>query len=101
MHGMKTATLSPTTEAAIWTRVIHPDGDMSPTTARALLKLEFDEHDRQRMHNLATKAQEGPLTPEVIPLTSSINESIVALARCSPKYRRPARPRIRPTQELS
>jgi hypothetical protein len=61
---MKTEALSPITEAAIWTRVIHPDGELSPASARALLKLEFDEYDRQRMHELAMKAQDGALTPE-------------------------------------
>ena len=61
---MKSETLSHSTEAAIWTRVIHPDGEMSRRTAQAILKIEFDENDRQRMHELALKAQEGTLTAE-------------------------------------
>ncbi len=60
---MNTATPATATEAAIWTRVIHRDGEISPATARALLKLEFDEQDRQRMHDLARKVQENRLTP--------------------------------------
>jgi hypothetical protein len=64
MQDMGTETLSSTTEVAIWTRVIHPDGEISPQTARALLKLEFDAGDQQRMHELAAKAQEGTLSPE-------------------------------------
>jgi hypothetical protein len=64
MRLMKADTLSPTTEAAIWTRVIHPDGELTPSAARAILPLEFDEGDRRRMHELSRKAQEGALTPE-------------------------------------
>ncbi len=61
---MKTETFPPSTEAAIWTRVIHPNGELSRAAARAILKLEFDEHDQERMHELVLKAQEGMLTPE-------------------------------------
>jgi hypothetical protein len=61
---MKIEVLSPTTEAAIWARVIHPDGDLNPQTARALLQLEFPERDRERAHELALKAQEDALTAE-------------------------------------
>jgi len=64
MHGMEADTLSPTTEAAIWTRIIHPDGEVSPEAARAILRLEFDESEQRRMHQLAAKAQEGTLTPD-------------------------------------
>lgn len=56
--------LSPATEAAIWTRVIHPNGELSPTVARALLKLEFNAQDRQRMSELAEKARHGDLTTD-------------------------------------
>ena len=59
---MKTALLPPTTEAAIWARVIHPNGTLTPTVARAILKLEFSADDQERMHELAQKAQEGALT---------------------------------------
>ena len=61
---MKTARLPPTTEAAIWARVIHPNGELTPALARAILKLEFSADDEERMHELSRKAQEGVLTPE-------------------------------------
>jgi hypothetical protein len=61
---MKPAIFSHTTEAAIWARVIHPNGKLTPPVARAILKLEFSADDQQRMHELAQKAQEGALTPE-------------------------------------
>jgi hypothetical protein len=61
---MKTATLPPTTEAAIWARVIHGSAELTPRVARAILKLEFSVDDQERMHDLALKAQEGRLTPE-------------------------------------
>jgi hypothetical protein len=64
MTTMKTAALPPTTEAAIWARVIHPNGELTPTVARAILQLEFSNDDQERMHELAQKAQEGTLTPE-------------------------------------
>ena len=38
---MKTAVLPPATEAAIWARVIHPNGELTPAVARAILQLEF------------------------------------------------------------
>jgi hypothetical protein len=61
---MKTARLPPTTEAAIWARVIHPNGKLTPTVAHAILQLEFSADDKERMHELAQKAQEGALTLE-------------------------------------
>jgi hypothetical protein len=64
MTTMKTAVLPPTTEAAIWARVIHPNGELTPAVARAILELEFTIDDQERMHELSQKAQEGALTPE-------------------------------------
>jgi hypothetical protein len=64
MMSMNTAALPPTTEAAIWARVINPSGQLTPSVARAILKLEFSADDQARMHELAGKAQEGELTPE-------------------------------------
>ena len=34
---MKTATLAPKTEVEVWMRILHPDRDLSPRVARALL----------------------------------------------------------------
>ena len=48
--------------AAIWERVIRFEQAPSPTTARALLKLQFPESDQQRMGELAMKARAGTLT---------------------------------------
>lgn len=61
---MSTTTLPPRTEAAIWARVIHPDGKLTPAVARAILKLEFSAEDRGRMRVLSEKAREGTLTAE-------------------------------------
>ena len=40
-----------------------PRGDFSPEAARAILALQFDDVDKERMHQLALKAQDGELTP--------------------------------------
>jgi hypothetical protein len=61
---MRTAALPPTTEAAIWARVIHPNGELTSAVARAILQLEFRHDDQERMHELSQKAREGALTPE-------------------------------------
>jgi hypothetical protein len=50
-------------EAAILSRLIRPErADLSPEAARSLLKLDFENQDRARMHELVTKAQAGTLT---------------------------------------
>jgi hypothetical protein len=52
-----------TAEAAILSRLVKPNrADFSPEVAEALLKLDFDPADRNRMHELAVKGQEGNLT---------------------------------------
>jgi hypothetical protein len=52
-------------EAAILSRLVKPNrADFSPEVAEALLKLDFDPTDRQRMHELAVKGQEGSLSEE-------------------------------------
>ena len=52
-----------TAEAAILSRLVRPNRpDFSPEVAEALLKLDFDPADRDRMHDLAAKGQEGSLT---------------------------------------
>jgi len=56
-------TQSLNTEAAILGRVIQPEqGGLSVAVARAFLKLAFTADDRQRMHELAVKNQDGELT---------------------------------------
>jgi hypothetical protein len=53
-----------TTEAAIWERVIHPQGKMSTAAARQIVQLQLSNDQQSRMHELATKNQSGTLTPE-------------------------------------
>ena len=61
---MKTASLAPKTEAEVWMRILHPDEELSPRVARAILGLSFPKNDISRMHNLSAKARAGTLTPE-------------------------------------
>jgi hypothetical protein len=52
-------------DLAILSRIIRPGhNDFSVTAARAILKLDFDDEDRKRMHELSLKAQEGALNAE-------------------------------------
>ena len=61
---MKTASLTPKTEAEVWMRILHPDEELSPRVARAILGLSFPKNDIRRMHELSGKARAGALTPE-------------------------------------
>jgi hypothetical protein len=61
---MKTASLPPKTEAEVWLRILHPDEELSPRVARAILGLSFPRIDISRMHELSAKARAGALTPE-------------------------------------
>jgi hypothetical protein len=50
-------------EAAILRRVVQPNKPtFSAATARGILTLDFSATDRDRMHELSAKAQEGTLT---------------------------------------
>jgi hypothetical protein len=50
-------------DAAILERVIRPErADLAPEVARAVLAWEFPPEDRERMHQLAVKNQDGRLT---------------------------------------
>lgn len=60
---MPTDSLTTAADAAIWERAIQFEGEMSPTAARALLKLRFSEQDLQRMLDLSAKTRNGTLTP--------------------------------------
>lgn len=54
-----------TIEADIMSRLVAPEQPtFSTEAARAILALKFGPADRQRMHELAVKNQEGTLTPE-------------------------------------
>jgi len=48
-------------ESAVWQRVVHLEDQLSPTAARTLLKVGFDERDTQRISELAAKARAGQL----------------------------------------
>jgi hypothetical protein len=61
---MKTASLAPKTEAEVWLRILHPDEDLPPRVARAILGLSFPKNYISRMHELSAKARAGTLTPE-------------------------------------
>ena len=61
---MKTTSLAPETEAEVWLRILHPDEDLSPRAARAILGLSFPQTDVSRMRKLSAKARAGTLTPE-------------------------------------
>jgi len=53
------------TEASIWERVIHPQGELRhKDVARSILRLSLSPQERARMHELAVKNQEGELTVE-------------------------------------
>lgn len=43
---------------------IHIAEELSPTAARALLKVHFPRPDHERMRQLSAKAREGTLTPQ-------------------------------------
>jgi hypothetical protein len=60
------STLSPRkTASAIWSRIVKPEqANLTPEAARAILKLDFDPEDHQRVDELSAKAQKGTLTPE-------------------------------------
>ena len=45
-------------------RILHPEEELSPRVARAILGLSFPKNDISRMHELSAKARAGTLTPE-------------------------------------
>jgi hypothetical protein len=50
---------------AILSRLIRPERhDLSAAAARAILKIDFEPSDRERMNDLAEKARAGTLTPQ-------------------------------------
>lgn len=60
---MKTDTLTPSTEGAIWARIVDPEtGDLTREAAQTLLQFDFDPADRRRMDELSEKASTGALT---------------------------------------
>ena len=53
---------SPNTEAAILSRVIQVEEDLSRSAAEYLLSIRFGDHDVARMNELSEAAQQGKLT---------------------------------------
>jgi hypothetical protein len=52
-------------ESAIWGRLLAPASTiLSPEVARAILKIDFPESDKDRMHEPAEKARKGTLTQQ-------------------------------------
>lgn len=55
-------TITTTSEASIWARIIAPEKNgLPPAAARALLKLRFSARDLAYMNELARKNQQGLL----------------------------------------
>ena len=60
---MATQALSSTSDAAILSRLIRPDdASLPPAAAKAWLAIRFEQNDLDRMHQLATKNQDGEIT---------------------------------------
>lgn len=52
-------------EAAIFGRILQPEqATLDTAAARAILALDFDQVDKDRMRDLLTKARQGVLTAE-------------------------------------
>jgi hypothetical protein len=43
---------------------LHPDGELTPEVARAVLELSFPANDVKKMHELSARSQAGKLAPE-------------------------------------
>jgi hypothetical protein len=82
---MKTATLAPKTEAEVWLRILHPDDDLSPRVASAILGLSFREDDLARMRELSAKARAGTLTPEEDAEMDTFERSVRSFPRSNRK----------------
>jgi hypothetical protein len=61
-HPMKSLSKRANGAAGILQRIIRPEEpNLSRSAARSLLRLDFQQEDRKRMHELAVKNQEGRL----------------------------------------
>ena len=59
---MTTTVLKELPGVAVWDRVLQFDETISPTAARALLKMKFSAPDLDRMQDLAEKASRNTLS---------------------------------------
>src|ERR1700689_1772014 len=64
MPGMEKKAITPDSGAEIWQRVVELRGEVAPSAARALLKIEFSERDHSLMDELSAKARAGTLTAQ-------------------------------------
>jgi hypothetical protein len=63
--AMATVTTNPDSDLAILSRLIRPERHgLSASAACAILKIDFEASDRERMNVLAEKARSGTLTPQ-------------------------------------
>jgi hypothetical protein len=61
--NLEMMTMPTATESSILSRIIKPNQpDLPAPVARLILKWQFTEDDRRRMHMLLEKAKEGTLT---------------------------------------
>jgi hypothetical protein len=85
---MKTAAELPSTDGAIWARIMRPDAaDLSRDAAQSLLNLDFTPADRTRMDELAEKARAGKLTSQERKDAESFNRVAHLLALFQSKAR--------------
>jgi hypothetical protein len=91
---MKTKTLMPSTEGAIWGRIGDPEaGDLTRASARSLLDLDFKPADRGRMDELAEKASAGTMTAQERSEAETYNRVAHLLALLQSKARQSLRSR--------
>lgn len=91
---MKTAMQFPSTEGAIWARIVQPeDGQLSREAAQTILNLDFSPADRERMDELAEKASTGTLTPRECKDAETYNRVAHLLALLHSKARQSLRAR--------
>jgi hypothetical protein len=61
---MKNKTIPHDAGAEVWQRVVELRGEVAPSAARALLKIDFSERDHALMDELSGKARAGTLTAQ-------------------------------------
>src|SRR5438105_3289223 len=80
MGAMQAETISPEAEAAVWLRILHPEGELPPKAARAILQLSIPAATRTACTNCLPRPARGhsPRTRSARWTTTSGSE------RCSP-----------------
>jgi hypothetical protein len=91
---MRIKTFTPSTDGAIWARIVQPDiGNLGCEASQTLLQLDFGPADRSRMEELAEKASSGTLTPDERKDAESYNRVAHLLALLQSKARQSLRAR--------